>query len=372
MQHGEVLIVGGGPAGSACAWKLRQHGVDVVLLDRCDFPRDKVCAGWITPPILQSLQIDVEDYAAGRVFQPFTSFVAGLMGGRSIRTDYGRPVSYGIRRCEFDDYLLRRSGARLELGAAVKSIRNEGTDWIVNETISAPVLIGAGGHFCPVARLLAERDESADEAVVLAQEAEFLLPSEFRDSFPVAGACPEFYFCSDLAGYGWIVRKGDYVNVGLGREQEHHLSTHVQSFVNDLQRLGKLPVPIPVPFHGHAYRLRQPLTAMRVPPGVLLIGDACGLASPQSGEGIRPAIESGLIAADLVLESSGNLSGISFENYATRCAARFGSEPRHEFWQRLIPAPVWNHAARWAMRRPWFHRRILLDRWFLHRQQPAL
>ena len=52
MDACEVLIVGGGPAGSACAWALRNRGCDVVVMDKATFPRDKVCAGWITPAVL--------------------------------------------------------------------------------------------------------------------------------------------------------------------------------------------------------------------------------------------------------------------------------------------------------------------------------
>ena len=168
MRQCDVLIVGGGPAGSACAWKLRQQGVDVVILDRAEFPRDKVCAGWVTPPVFEALQIDLNDYSHSRVCQPFTAFAVGVMGGPALRTNYHRPVSYGVRRCEFDDYLLRRSGASLSLGTAVESIRSEGNRWLVNESVSAPILSGAGGHFCPIARRFAVRDEHAADAIVLA------------------------------------------------------------------------------------------------------------------------------------------------------------------------------------------------------------
>ena len=306
------------------------------------------------------------------MFQPFTAFEAGLMGGQTIRTEYGRPVSYGIRRCEFDHYLLQRSEARLHLGAAVKSIHRDGERWIVNEELSARLLIGAGGHFCPVTRMLAQRLESESDSVILAQEAEFSIPEQLREAFPVAGTCPEFFFCPDLAGYGWIVRKGDYLNVGLGREHERNLSAHMTAFLADLRRLGKLLCEIPEAFHGHAYRLRKSATEIEVPEGVLLIGDALGLAYPQSGEGIRPAIESGLIAADYIAESPENMSQLSFTEFLSRCAARFGANRRPDPWKRVIPRPVWNYAAKLAMRSRWFHRRVLLDRWFLHRHQPAL
>jgi flavin-dependent dehydrogenase len=61
METCDVIIVGGGPAGSSCAWKLRAAGWDVVVVDRANFPRDKVCAGWITPAVIEELQLDLED-----------------------------------------------------------------------------------------------------------------------------------------------------------------------------------------------------------------------------------------------------------------------------------------------------------------------
>jgi flavin-dependent dehydrogenase len=105
-----------GLAGSSCATLLRAAGLDVVVMDRQTFPRDKVCAGWITPAVIQTLQLDVDDYRSSRVLQPITGFVTGMEGRRPRVIDYGRVVSYGIRRCEFDHYLLKRSGARLWLG----------------------------------------------------------------------------------------------------------------------------------------------------------------------------------------------------------------------------------------------------------------
>ncbi len=66
MDTCDVLIVGGGPAGSSCAWGLRSSGLDVVVADRKAFPRDKVCAGWITPQVIESLDIDLDDYRAAQ------------------------------------------------------------------------------------------------------------------------------------------------------------------------------------------------------------------------------------------------------------------------------------------------------------------
>jgi menaquinone-9 beta-reductase len=65
MIETEVLIVGGGPAGSACAWRLKQSNMDCLILDQAEFPRFKPCAGWITPEVLRDLQLDVNDYPLG-------------------------------------------------------------------------------------------------------------------------------------------------------------------------------------------------------------------------------------------------------------------------------------------------------------------
>ena len=158
MDNCDVLIVGGGPAGSSCAWKLAGAGLDVVVLDRKAFPRDKPCGGWVTPALVEELKLDLDDYRRGRVLQPITGFTVALMGCPEVETDHGRPISYGIRRCEFDHYLLMRSGARRRLGEPLKSLQRSGdSTWLANGEIRARLVVGAGGHFCPVARLLGER-----------------------------------------------------------------------------------------------------------------------------------------------------------------------------------------------------------------------
>ena len=61
MERADVLIVGGGPAGSSCAEALVAAGRDVLVLDRVAFPRDKACAGWITPDVVSALRLDLDE-----------------------------------------------------------------------------------------------------------------------------------------------------------------------------------------------------------------------------------------------------------------------------------------------------------------------
>ncbi len=370
MESCDVLIVGGGPAGSTCAWRLKAAGLDVIVLDKQVFPRDKVCAGWITPAVIKELDLDCKDYAQGRVLQAFYGFRTGLIGGLQISTDYGQAVSYGIRRCEFDHYLLQRCGARLTLGESLNQLEYQQDRWIVNGHFSASLVVGAGGHFCPVARFLGAKLGS-DEHVISAQELEFEMTPKQVERCQVDATRPELFFCSDLKGYGWCVRKGNFLNIGLGREDNHKLAQHVADFRAFLIERGKIPADVPDKFHGHAYLLSsqkrpRPLFADHA----LLIGDACGLASPQSGEGIRPAIESGLLAAKIIIDANGDYRAERLKAYEAQIIERFGkrSASNTTAW---LPDGIRMLAARKLLDSPWFVRHVLLDRWFLQTNQPG-
>ena len=92
MATCDVLIVGGGPAGSTCAWRLRQAGLDVIVVDAATFPRDKVCAGWITPQVVDRAAPRYRRRMRdGRTFQPITGFRVGLIGGRDATAVALRP-----------------------------------------------------------------------------------------------------------------------------------------------------------------------------------------------------------------------------------------------------------------------------------------
>lgn len=366
----DVLIVGGGPAGSTCGGKLRQAGMDVLLLDRKTFPRDKTCAGWVTPEVVQVLGLDLEAYARERTLQPITGFRTGLIGGKTVDTHYDHPVSYGIRRCEFDHYLLQRSGVRTLLGTPLKSLERTAGGWRVNGEIETPLVIGAGGHFCPVARQLGAR-EIAGSSVVAAQEIEFEVSEDDLARCGARPEVPELYFCSDLKGYGWCFRKGRFLNIGLGRTDPVRLSEHVAEFCEYVHSTGSVTCQIPAKFHGHAYQLYERVEPKLIDDGVLLIGDAAGLAYPQSGEGIRPAVESGLMTAEVIAAAGGIYSAGDLQPYADRVRARFG-RPRPAGAGQWLPASWLRFVASRLMVSRSFARNVVIDRWFLHRQQPAL
>ena len=371
METCDVLIVGGGPAGSACAWRLHRAGRDALVMDAASFPRDKVCAGWITPQVVADLELDLAAYRRGRTLQPITGFRTGLIGRPAeVETTYDHPVSYGIRRCEFDHYLLQRSGARLRLGSPIASIRREAGAWIVNDTVRAAMLVGAGGHFCPVARMLSPRTEHAP--VVVAQETEFPIEPEDAASFTTTPSTPELFFTRDLKGYGWCFRKQHYLNVGFGSLERRLLPQATGAFVAFLRSRGKIPAGATWRWRGHAYLLSEPATRRVVDEGVVLVGDAAGLAYPQSGEGIRPAIESGLIAASAILAAGAHPTRDRLAPYDARVRRRFGARPLAHWLSRAIPPAFAQGMAPALFDMPWFVRHWLLDRWFLHAHEPAV
>ena len=367
-----VLIVGGGPAGSSCAWRLRRAGIAASVFDRKAFPRDKICAGWITPQVVGELGLDLDDYAGGgRTLQPIRGFRVGVIAQGDHEVDYGRIVSYGIRRCEFDEYLLRRCGAPAHLGQPLRSLERAGGEWVLNDELRADVLVGAGGHFCPVAQKLGAH-LGQGEPIVAAQEAEVPLPLDDVTSCRVRPDVPEIYFTEDLKGYGWVFRKGGHVNVGLGRQDSHRLAEHVEAFLAFLRARGRISSGLAARMKGHPYLLYGHAPRPLVGEAALLIGDAAGLAYPRSGEGIRPAIESGLMAADVIAAASGRFDAESLRPYEERIVERFGSRTPAPGALDLLPEWMVQAAGRALLSWRAFSRRVVMDRWFFHLEQAPL
>jgi flavin-dependent dehydrogenase len=234
------------------------------------------------------------------------------------------------------------------------------------------MLVGAGGHFCPFARWV-NQHESSDRPVpvVVAREAEYKITGADEPGPAPRAETPSLYFCPDLAGYGWYFRKESYVNVGFGRVGSKSLARATDDFVSFLVSRGIVPAMRDWPWRGHAYSLYPPL-GRAVDDGVLLVGDAAGLAYAQSGEGIRPAVESGLMAADAIIGARGQFDVERLLPYERALRRRFDSGPVSRALGKLLSARA---GASWTgafLRSPRFVRHVLLDRWFLHAGQPAL
>jgi flavin-dependent dehydrogenase len=197
---------------------------------------------------------------------------------------------------------------------------------------------------------------------VVAKEAEY--PLEGERSL-VRSDTPELFFSRDLEGYGWCVRKGSYLNVGLGRRAASGFPDYLAAFTRFLEESGKAPGASRARWRGHAYLAAGAGSRTLVGDGVLLIGDAAGLAWPASGEGICPAIESAVQAAGVLIAAGGRAAADDLRPYEARArAAHPDTRPAHG-----VRAEATRAIGRALMRSRAFTRHVLLDRWFLRRDE---
>lgn len=370
MKAYEAIIIGGGPAGSTCAWKLVAAGLKTLVLDRARFPRVKLCAGWVTPPVIQALDLDLPEYRRGHTVEEIRGFTVRRFGSQEIQLNYDSIVSYGIIRREFDHYLLQRSRADVIDGIPTLEIEREDGAFVINGSYRTPLLIGAGGHYCPVARYLGTNLQR--ESCISTQELEIKVEEAKRGDYRIDPASPLIVYCDDMRGYAWCFRKGAFVNIGIGRTQNTSLKKHLSEFLEQLVKRKLIPPDDyfnPLKFRGHAYKLRMFTPRTVVGDGVLLIGDAAGLAYNFSGEGIRPAVESALMAVQTIRQADGKYANANLEGYRRQLDEHFG-RPLTGWPKRFvdyIPRSLIAGIGRQILSSFYLSRKILIDRWFLHR-----
>ncbi len=306
MIEAETIIVGGGPAGSAAAMELRRAGREVLILDKSDFPRVKLCAGWVTPKVFSLLKVSPEEYPHG------------IIKFDKLHYDFGKfrlpvkTVQYSVRRYEFDVWLHSLAGAPLEKHK-VENIEFRNGYYVLDDKYKSRYLIGAGGTYCPVYRkFFAEINPRAIENKIVAIEEEF--PYEWQDD-----RCLLWFGDLKLRGYAWYVPKANnHINIGLGgtyyglRREGLNIKYYWKKFTEKLIALG-LVENREFNGKGYSYFLRSNVAKIRRD-NAFIVGDAVGLATLDMGEGIAPAIESGLLAARAIAYG---------ENYSVAKIARY-------------------------------------------------
>jgi geranylgeranyl reductase family protein len=331
----DVIVVGAGPSGSTAAFYLAQAGLDVLVLEKTEFPREKVCGDGLTPRAVKELVkmgIDIEE-KNGWIRNKGLRVIGGGVRLELPWPDLASYPDFGLvrTRLDFDDILARnavKAGARLQ----------------TSSNVTGPVLNRAGRLIGVKAKIGPDKQEVTYHApLVMSGEGvsgrlAIALGLQRREDRPMGVAVRRYYnsprhddnyleswlelrdSSSDsdvlLPGYGWIFGVGDgRSNVGLGvlnssaSFQGTDFRKMMVSWLDGLpEEWGYTEENATGPIRGAAL----PMGFNRTPHytrGLVLMGDSGGMVNPFNGEGIAYAMESAALASDIVIQALARPAG---------------------------------------------------------------
>ena len=330
-----MIVVGAGPAGSATAAYLAMAGLDVLVLEKTAFPREKVCGDGLTPRAVKELITlgipTPED--DGWIKNHGLRIIGGGMRLSLPWPDLASFPPYGLVRTrqDFDDILAKHAvkhGARLRestnvtgpildakgaiVGVTAKAVDEKGRSTGPELRYAAPLVVAADGNSSRLS-LSMGREKREDRPMGVAVRTYYTSPRHDDDYLE---SWLELWSTDDsgkkvlLPGYGWIFGVGDGTsNVGLGILNTS--SAFGKTDYKDVMRRWVATMPedwtysdetMVGPIRGAALPMgfnRQP----HYDNGLLLVGDAGGMVNPFNGEGIAYAMESGRLAAEVIAQA---------------------------------------------------------------------
>ena len=315
----DVIIVGAGPAGSTCAYTCAKKGLNVLLLDRENFPRRKPCGGAVSAQALSRLDFSLPP----EVVERECFGVRVHLGSHHTEVSGDRRIAVMVRRDRFDHYLAEQAvaqGAAFRQGEPVieASPEQDGVEVMTGKgRYQARYLVGADGANSLVARLVRPpflRSEIAAAVVCEVPDDDAAIEHESGSSLDLTyGIAPR--------GYGWVFPHRGHRSVGvMGLASE--FSGAKACLDGFLRSRGMGPAPSrghSIPYGG----IRRPVTSGRI----LLAGDAAGFTDAFQGEGIVHAIHSGTLAAQAVDDAiRGRAEALAW--YAGECERGIGRHLR--------------------------------------------
>lgn len=343
----DILIIGAGPAGLSCAMKLHGSGLSVAILDKAEFPRDKICGDALSLDVINQLP-----FLSPNLVNAFESFPEkkSSYGVRVFSPDHQHidiPFLHkGIEKCgftckrkDFDNLLFQEvkqmNHCTVFENCNVKNITkiSSGFQAVTSESIfMCKMIIGADGAYSVVSRKLNKfKLDPKNYCSGLRMYFENVDPVNNKNFI-------ELYFLKNvLPGYVWIFPlAGNKANVGIGMlssviiKKKINLRKLFNTCISEnklLKERLKNAIPIEIP---QAYTL--PLgTEKRIISGehFLLLGDAAGLIDPFTGEGVANAIRSGRVAAEHLINC------FNQNNFSASFNKAYDSEIYHRMWKEF-------------------------------------
>jgi geranylgeranyl reductase family protein len=339
----DIVVVGGGPAGSSAAYTAVRAGLHVCVIDKSVFPREKLCGGLITPRTKRLFEKVFErTWKDGLVLS--SDNVSFFSDNQYLASQNGYCELYFSMRRDFDAYLLslaEAAGASLILGAGVHTLNSNGnTITLANgERIRYKVLIGSDGVSSLVAKTLFG---SSFDHNTIGFGLEVEVP---RELLPSRSNTVEIDFGAATWGYGWVFPKHRTFTIGVGgiHSQNSDLKDRLKTYlalkglnISDFKVKGQY-----IPFGD--YRKR---------PGrgnILLCGDAAGVVDPITGEGIAYAIQTGHAAAHAAAASlEKGMASTAIDLYAREYAQVAAAIRQADAWRYLIFPRILRRPFAWA------------------------
>ena len=301
----DCIIVGAGPAGSSAGYHLAKQGHSVLVLDKADFPRTKSCGGGVSPAIAQWFDFNFAPVVQNHVSEVKYTFKMG--DPAEVQLKDVTPM-WMVQREQFDNFLIKQAigkGAEFKSGVKVTGASLQDNTWQVQTsagTFEGKYLIAADGANSTMAKLLGMGDSSTIAAASLQ------VPGEVSDR---RKSMAFFDFGSLKNGFMWCFPKADgysfsaaYVRNSKGKPDElkKQLCKYTELFDLDASKGEYLEHPL------NLWSKNRTLHGDRV----LLAGEAAGIVDPLIGEGIRPAMYTGVKAAEAVSSAlAGDTSAVS-------------------------------------------------------------
>ena len=372
-NQADVVIVGAGPAGATAAFYLAKQGIQVTLLDKATFPREKTCGDGLTPRaihvlddlgLLPDLLHEGFKMDEATVFAPNGTPVTTQMPNR----DQFPPIMLAIPRIKLDNLILQKAvaaGANLMEGVNIQDVdmHKSGVTVVGKQNGKVVEVNGRIGIIAVGASMgLLKRIGVLKESPTLTLAAR----TYYEDVEGLNGRF-EFYFEGiPLPGYGWVFPLSDTTaNIGAGIFETRHKrgkKTTAQMVLDQFLQIPKMQSMLANakqigPVRGYPIRTdfaHAPTYAQNL----LLVGEAAGLVNPLTGEGVDYALESGKIAAEQLqsMFASGDFSAMQFAKYDQQLRDHFHDQVL--FCERIrdwyLHKPIINRLVNVARRRDQF------------------